>query len=223
MSKQLVLPRKDKEGNYYLSYSQISKFKRSKREYIRQYFFGEDTASEALKKYGAFGHLIGEAFENNDYSAFNEEEKAFMLDTPSYDEFEREIKWELDGFYMKGFIDTNTKPKKYVEHLIDYKTGDIDKRRPEYESDDYIQLDIYSGALQQEFGKLPDTAKVVLIGRSGNAFAGEPLNLTNERATIDKEITKERIEQVKEQVQEIAKEISLLYTTFLKLKPNGDN
>jgi len=70
MDNQLILPRKDKDGNYYISYSQISKYKRSKRDYIRNYFFGEDTDTEALKKYGAFGHKVGEAYENIKWMVF---------------------------------------------------------------------------------------------------------------------------------------------------------
>ena len=220
--KQLVLPRKDKEGNYYISYSQISKFKRSKREYIRQYFFGEDTASEALKKYGAFGHLIGEAFENNDYSAFEGEDLKFMKGVSKYDEFERKIKLQMDGFYVLGFIDSNTYPTKgkkpYIKQILDYKTGDVAKKMSDYESKDYNQLEIYAGGLRQEFGKLPDMAHVVLIGREGNAFKGEDLTLNRKIAIIERPLSEETVDEAIEEVQTVAEEISDLYKVFLKLK-----
>jgi hypothetical protein len=221
MGNQLVLPRKDKDGNYYISYSQINKYKRSKRDYIRSYFFGEDTATEALKKYGAFGHKVGEAYEDNDFSKWNKEEAEFLKGLPHYDEFEREIKLQMDGFYVLGFIDTNTKLEEgFVKHIGDYKTGEIAKRADEYKSDDYEQLDIYGAALEQEFGKLPESAKVILIGRGGNAFKGEELTLTMDVEIIDKEMSLKRMEQVKANVQAVAEEISGLYGSFLKLMGN---
>jgi len=221
--KQLVLPRKDKDGNYYISYSQISKWKRSKRDYIRNYFFGESDDNAALQLYGDFGHKVGEAYENNDFSAWDEAEAMFLQGLPHLDEFEREIKLQMKGFYVLGYIDTNSAPSPmgstncYVKELADYKTGDIDKRTPEYESDDYLQVDIYAAALHQVYGRYPDKGSVVLIGRSGNAFAGEELNLTMEAVLIDKPISAKRCKQVLEQVQEIAEEISAYYSVYLKL------
>lgn len=229
MSKQLILPRKDDDGNYYISYSQISKWKRSKRDYIRKYFFGEPDDNAALQLYGDFGHKVGEAYENNDFSAWNKEEAEFLQTLPHLDEFEREIKLKMDGFYVLGYIDTNTKPVLhknaehglYVKELADYKTGDIEKRAPEYEADDYLQVDIYAAALHQEYGVYPEKGSVVLIGRSGNAFAGEELNLTLEAEIIDKPISAERCESVLEDVQKITEEISEHYVAYLKLTGNG--
>lgn len=218
---ELVLPRKDEDGNYYISYSQISKWKKSKREYIRKYFFGEKEDNAALKKYGDFGHKVGEAYENNDFSAFEEHEQEFLKSLPYFDEFEREIKLKMEGFYVLGYIDTNRSEEDgYVKELVDYKTGEIAKREPEYASDDYFQVDIYAAALEQEYGKMPDKNGVILVGRSGNAFAGEELNLTCEAAIIDKPVTRERIDSVKQTVQEIAEEISSYYQIFLKLNSN---
>jgi len=127
----------------------------------------------------------------------------------------------MDGFYVLGYIDTNTKPEgetPFVKDIVDYKTGDIIKKTPDYDSDDYEQLDIYAAALYQEFGKLPESAKVVLVGRAGNAFKGEELTLTKESAIIEKVLSEERMDRVKKGIQETAEEISLLYRTFLKLK-----
>ena len=211
MTKQLILPRRDKEGNHYLSYSQISTWKRSKRDYIRQYFYGEGFKGNP---YTDFGSKVGEALENNDFSGFDEEDAEFLATVPRYDQFEREIKLKMDGFYVKGFIDTNTKD---CIKLADYKTGDILKKTPEYESDDYNQVEIYSAAIEQEEGVLPECGQVFLIGRKGNSFKGEELRLTREFATIDKEVNPERIKQVLAEVQKVAEEISSYYQTFLKL------
>lgn len=214
MSNHLLLPKKDEEGMYYLSYSQKTKWKKSKRDYIRKYFFGEDEDNSGLQKYGDFGHRVGGAFENDDYSSFEPDEIAFLKTIPKYDQFEREIRLNMDGFYLKGFIDTNTDD---LDKLADYKTGEIAKRQAEYESDEYEQLDIYSAAIEQETGKLPTDVKVFLIGRSGNAFQREELTLTKEFVTITKEVTMERIEAVKKSVQSVAEEISDYYRVYLKL------
>jgi hypothetical protein len=222
-SNHLVLPRTDDDGNYYLSYSQYNTWKRSKREYIRQYFFGERFEGNA---YTDFGSWIGEALENNDFSdGFTKKEQEFMATVPRFDEFEREIKLQMDGFYVKGFIDTNTKAEDYpeglhVRRLADYKTGDIAKKTAEYEGDDYCQLELYAAALEQEYGIRPDHAQVVLIGRSGNAFRGEELKLTCEYTTVQKELSDKRMDDVLNNVQQVAEEISAAYQTFLKMTSN---
>lgn len=214
---RLNLPKKDEAGVPYLSYSQISTWKKSKREYIRQYFFGDRFEGNAFTE---FGSLVGEALENDDYSAFTKEEQEFLKELPRYDEFERKIKWELDGFYIVGYIDTNslenTKSGELVDKLADYKTGAMSKSE-EYESPKYTQLDIYAGAIEQETGHLPTDVKVVLIGRKGNAFKGEKLSLTHEYAIIEKFVTPERIAEVKAECQAVAEEIASYYSTFLKL------
>jgi len=217
MSK-LVLPRTDEDGNYYISYSQLSKWKRSKRDYIRKYFFGEPDDNPALQKYGDFGHKVGESYENNDFSVWETDEAKFLKSLPHYDEYEKEIKLQMDGFYVLGYIDTNTNPEGgYVQKIADYKTGEIHKRKAEYESEDYKQLYIYAAALQQEFGQLPDEAHVVLVGRAGNAFAGEQLTLVKDAAIIEKDINQDIIDSTLKFVQETAEEISRYYQAYLEL------
>lgn len=222
MENKIILPRVDDNGLYYLSYSQISTWKKSKREYIRQYFFGEAFEGNA---YTEFGSKVGEALEHNDFEGFNAKETKFLKTVPRYDEFEREIKLQMDGFYIKGFIDTNTlsvttKNKKQIElvdRIADYKTGDIEKKAEEYESDNYNQLEIYAAGVRQQTGMLPNEANVYLIHRTGNAFKNEKLKLGNEFITITKDISEKRVEEVLREVQEIAQEISQYYKLYLTL------
>lgn len=222
MNKDLILPKTDDDGLYYLSYSQISTWKKSKREYIRQYFLGEKFEGNA---YTEFGSKVGEALENNDFEGFTPKEIEFLKTIPRYDEFEREIKLQMDGFYIKGFIDTNTsvhsisnkKKIELVDKIADYKTGDIEKKAAEYESDEYNQLDIYAGAIRQDTGTLPSDVKVFLIDRTGNAFKGETLKLGSKFVTITKNVTDERVDKVLEDVQAIAEEISSYYKLYLTL------
>jgi len=235
MTKTVVLPKKEtvcygaKEDDwkelYYLSYSQISKWKKNRREYIRKYFFGEDTDSEGLKKYSEFGKKIGEALEKNDFSVFEPDEQKFLKKLPRYDKFELRVNLFMDGFFIQGYVDTAKLPDDHVSGTIvshipkiaDYKTGDIAKREDEYADDEYIQLDVYAAGLKQMFGKYPEQMSVFLIGRDGNAFKGEELTLTKEFVTIDKEVDEEKIKQLIKDIQETAEEISTYYQAFLKL------
>ena len=219
MSK-ITLPKTDKvTGIPYLSYSQISTWKKSKRDYIRQYFFGEDFSG--MSDYMDFGSKVGNALEKNDFSEFTKEEQKFLKTIPRYDQFEREINLQMDGYFVKGFIDTNTTENtekgELVKKIADYKTGEIEKKESEYASDDYIQLDIYAASIQQETGVLPEEVSVFLIDRTGNAFKGEPLRLGERYITITKKVDDKRVKAVMNEVNKIAQEISEYYQVFLKL------
>lgn len=208
--KSIKLPRLDDEGNPYISYSQISKWKYpkgGKKDYILSYFFGERFDGNA---YTDFGTLIGEALENNDFSSFTAKEKVVLKMVTRLDEFEREIKFDFGDFYVKGFIDTNDKECTLV---IDYKTGALNKEE-EYQKESYTQLALYAGALEQETGKLPKEARVELIERAGNAFRGEELTLGKTVLQIPQDISPERIKAVKEDVVKVATEISEYYRVF---------
>jgi len=228
MENKIMLPRVDEKGDYYISYSQINSWKRSKRDYIRSYFFGESFEGNA---YTDFGSLVGEALEHNDFSSFTDEEEEFLKKVPRYDRFEVEVRLSMDGFYVLGFIDTMKMlyDHKGAGHLIegisaiaDYKTGSIEKKIMDYDSDDYIQLDLYAMALQERIGKLPEKMYVYLIGRSGNAYAGEELTLDKRFVEIEKHIDQKRVDQVKSEVQKIAEEISDYYKVFLKLNKTDE-
>lgn len=206
----IKLPRTDDKGNYYISYSQHSKWKKSIKDYVRSYFFGERFEGNA---YTDFGSEIGEALENNDFSAYNDKEVTVLNMVTRLDEFEREVKLDLGGFYVTGFIDTNDKE---LTTLIDYKTGDA-KKVSVYEADDYDQLAIYAAAIEQETGKLPTSAHVELIERTGNAFRGEDLKLGKKVFTIPQDISPQRIADVKEDIGVVAKQISEHYRVFNEL------
>jgi hypothetical protein len=218
--QKITLPKTDKvTGIPYLSYSQISTWKKSKRDYIRQYFFGEDFSG--MSDYMDFGSKVGNALEKNDFSEFTKEEQKFLKTIPRYDQFEREINLQMDGYFVKGFIDTNTTENtekgELVKKIADYKTGEIEKKESEYASDDYIQLDIYAASIQQETGVLPEEVSVFLIDRTGNAFKGEPLRLGERYITITKKVDDKRVKVVMNEVNKIAQEISDYYQVFLKL------
>lgn len=214
----IKLPRVDKEGVPYLSYSQFTTWKEKPRDYLRRYFFGEKDDNAYLKKYGDFGHKVGEAYEKADFSKWSKEEAKFLQTLPYYDEFERKIKLQLDGYYILGFIDSNTKASKgFVEKLLDYKTGEIVKVEDKYSSKDYRQVDVYAAALRQEYGKIPKEGCVVIIDRAGNAFKGQELTLTGKAKIVKRELSDERCDEVIGDFKEVAENISDHFKVFNKL------
>jgi len=209
----MILPKKDKQGNQYLSYSQISSFLKNRRDYIRQYFLKEKFEGNG---YTEFGKRIGEALEKNDFSTFSDKEQELLRSIPRHDVFEREVRLIRKDFYVIGYIDTNTSKDGKIEKIIDYKTGDMNKEDV-YISEEYSQLYIYAAALEQELGVLPKKASVILIERKGNLFKREKLVLGDKFLSIDKKITKKKIKEVVKMVDDTAKEISEYYEVFLKL------
>jgi len=209
----MILPKKDKQGNQYLSYSQISSFLKNRRDYIRQYFLKEKFEGNG---YTEFGKRIGEALEKNDFSTFSDKEQELLRSIPRHDVFEREVRLIRKDFYVIGYIDTNTSKDGKIEKIIDYKTGDMNKEDV-YISEEYSQLYIYAAALEQELGVLPKKASVILIERKGNLFKREKLVLGDKFLSIDKKITKKKIKEVVKMVDDTAKEISDHYEVFLKL------
>ncbi len=206
------LPQKDKEGKQYVSYSQISTWTRSKRDYIRQKFFGEGYSSNA---YTDFGNLIGKALETNCFDGFTEEEVNFLKTIPRYDVFEKEVHVDMGDYYVLCFIDTATQD---LSKIADYKTGEIAKKVSDYSSEEYLQLDIYAAGCRQETGKLPECVDVHLIDRKGNAFAGEELKLGDKFETIKRPISVDTVATALIEVNRAAREISQYYEVFLKLK-----
>lgn len=223
----VVLPKSTEDGQPYLSYSQYSKFKRSPKEYYRQYFFGEPFDGNA---YTDFGSLIGEALETGDFSAFSEEEQKVLKKITRLDQFEREITWDLNGFVVTGYIDTNDSKivedeahghpgmdREIVTTIIDYKTGALNKVA-EYEDENYDQVTIYAGAILQQTGTVPEKGWVELIERTGNAFKGEELKLGTEVVKIPQNVTKKKIKETETKLRAAAKEISDRYKVFKKLE-----
>lgn len=208
----MILPKKDKDGRSYLSYSQIKSWRDSKRKYIREKMCGEPFVDNA---YTIQGKKVGEALENNDFSGFTKEEQELLSTIPRLDEFEKRIEVDMGNYYIVGYIDSNTTD---CSHILDYKQGIIDKKEAEYDSDDYVQLHIYAEGIRQETGKLPKKAEVILVDRVGNAFQNQKLVVGDRFVTITKDISKKEVDKVLADIQQTAEEISAYYKVFLKLK-----
>ena len=208
---KLILPRKDKDGLCYLSYSQIAKWLKSKNEYFKSYFFQRAFEGNA---YTDFGSKVGEALEDNIYDSFSHKEQEYLKKVPRLDEFEKEIKLQMDGFYVKGFIDTNDKDFKT---LIDYKTMGDESKLDGYREENYIQLLIYALAIEQETGSLPDEIKVVGIQRLGNPFKNEELRVGEGLYELPLELSEARLEYAKKVITQTAQEMSSHYKAFCSM------
>lgn len=199
------LPKKDKNGISYLSYSQINLFKRDKEEYYQNYILGKKFEGNA---YTDFGSKVGEALENNNFDKFLNQEKKVLKQCRRLDLFERKTVLNYDGFYILGFIDTCS--NDFTE-IIDYKTGGKNKEF-QYLEEDYTQLCLYALSLRQEIGKEPNKAFVNFIRRSGNAFRGEELTVANEEPQLlEVDISLKRLKHVYWDTLKTAKEIEKFY------------
>jgi len=201
----LPLPRTDKYGRSYTSYSQIELFKRDRNEFKRQYIDNEPWSGNA---YTEFGSRVGFALEHNDYSTFTNQEAGILRQAIRLDKFETRCRYLFDGFYILGFIDTHAADFSWI---IDYKTGGRGKEF-QYSEDGYKQLCYYALCIQQEYGVTPQRASVNFIRRSGNAFRGERLKVDDEQPIlIDVDITQGRLQLVKREIIETVSAISEFY------------
>lgn len=201
----MQLPKKDKNGTPYLSYSQISLFKKSEADYYAQYILNTPFEGNA---YTDFGSKVGEALENNDFSKFEPNEAGILQKVTRLDQFERRVVLNYEGFYILGFIDTNSQDLKTI---IDYKTGGEGKE-DQYKDENYTQLHLYALSLRQETGITPEEARVEFIRRDGNAFQGENLTVGNQDPiVIPVDISYDRLKSVYWDTLKTAKEISNFY------------
>ena len=209
--KTIQLPRKDKDGRYYISYTQHSKWHISKRDYIRAYFFGEPFRGNV---YMSFGKKVATAIEKEDYSEFTGAEIETLSKATRLDIFERRVELDFGPFFVLCYIDTATAD---LSKLIDHKTGELDKVSY-YKDDFYDQLPIYAAACEQETGFYPEEAYVELIERKGNPFKGEPLTIGKEIVRIEKDISPGRVHKACEDILKTALDINQYFRVLRKLK-----
>lgn len=222
-SASIVLPKKDKDGNYYVSYSQLKSWtekkgfdtgKLGKHEYMRKYFLGETFVDN--KGYGTFGTEV-EAYitEGKEFDKFTNDERVVMDKIKPLGVFQYEFKLQFPGFYVKGFIDDMTPD---FNKIRDYKTASRASGK-KYEEDDYWQLDVYALAIKQITGKVPKELEVLCIERTGNGFKGgrAVLEVGKEHWIIPRKTNAKRLKELEEFIVNTTKEISKYYKVFLKL------
>jgi len=202
----MELPRKDKHGNGYLSYSQISLFKRSKEDYYDQYILNKPFTGN---EYNDFGSKVGDALESGILDGFNKYEALILKQVTRLDEFERRVILNCPGFYVIGYIDTN---KYDFSRIIDYKTGGNGKEE-QYYNHNYTQLHLYALSLRQETGVTPVSGSVEFIRRIGDPYKREPLSVGNESPIkINVDLSLGRLTSVYFDTIRVAKEIEQFYS-----------
>lgn len=219
----IQLPRKDKDGKYYVSYSQITAWneakgfdtgKSGKEEYIRKYFLYEKFVDN--KGFAQFGKEV-EAYitERKEGDKFTDEEKQTLETITPLGVFQHEFKLEYKDFYVLGYIDDCTPDFTAIR---DYKTAS-EKSVKKYHEEAYNQLHVYALALKQQTGKLPKSAEVCAIERFGNGFKGGRNVLTVGKQVwyIPKVLKPANLKQTDALIQQTVKEISNYYTVFTKL------
>lgn len=216
------LPKKDKEGVPFLSYSQVDLWHTKKgfdtglpgkQEYIRKYFLGEKFPSGSFAQFGS--DVEDYICSRKGAEKFTEAELDVLQQIKPLGVFQKEFKLDFGNFYLKGFIDDATED---FSTIADYKTASESSVK-KYHKPEYEQLDVYALAIEQLTGKLPKNMYVCAISRLGNGFKGgrDVLKVGEHVWFIEKEINKERLETLKNKIITTANEISEYYTVFQKL------
>lgn len=227
MNLDIELPRKDEDGNYYISYSQKNSFNSEKgfntglpgaQEYILSYFFGMQWPDAG---WGDFGKDVEDYIcEKKSADLFNDSEKSLLDTIKPLGIFQKEVKlWLAGNLYLLGYIDDCSEDMSWIR---DYKTASKNSSSKYYEPD-YEQLDLYAMYVKQETGKLPDKMEVCIIERKGNVFGYKEnrrdlLSVGNEVWYVDRETSEERLEKIRTSLMKTIIRISDLYKVFKKVK-----
>lgn len=220
---EIVLPRfNEKEGTYYISYSQVTAWNAiksftlgipGKEEYIRSYFLKEMHPEGG---FATFGKDVEDYICSRDKAeTFTNDEKAVLDSIKPLGTFQREFKIKRDGYYVLGYIDDANED---LTKIRDYKTASKASAK-KYYTDEYEQLDIYAMAIKEEIGRCPDELEVCVIERSGNGFKGgrEALKVAGEVWYINRETSDDKMARISHNIERTVKEISEVYKVFLKL------
>lgn len=214
-------------GKYKLSYSQYNSFKTDlyKPDYLLQYFLGEKQDDNIFALYGGqAGSYIGNfaqklPLKQEEFYMLSDDDIKFLesLDYPKKATYEEEIVIDLGDFVVQGFIDRCEYLTKKSVGVLDFKTGNLDKKVDDYASQDYGQTTLYCLAKELEGCEIK-YSQVMLLGRKGNGRQGHPLRLSGDKILIDTPYSKDRADKLIKSFQETAQEISFYYNTFLKLQ-----
>jgi hypothetical protein len=220
----------DASGNYpqhlgkpKISYSQYTSWKNEeyKLDYIFQYFIGGTVEDNIFALYGGeVGEYIekrskGEKAQLNMMS----QEDANILDSLDYPKnciYEDEIVVDCGDFVIQGFTDRTELVTKKQIGILDYKTGNTEKKADFYGSDEYGQTTLYCYQKTKEGFKVK-YSKVVLLGRKGNGYEKYPLKLSGDILEIDTPYSPERAEKLLLDIRNVANEISDCYDFYLKI------
>lgn len=201
------LPSKDKNGNSYLSYSQISMFLKDKEQFIKSYILKEPFIGN---EYTEFGSKVGKALELDVYDNFTDSEIKTLKKVERLDIFEKQISINYDSFYLVGYIDSCSLD---MTRIIDYKTGGKGKES-QYSDINYTQLHYYALGIRQETGIKVKDASVEFIRRVGSLSSGLKVG-SEQPIKIKIDISEQSLKRVYWETIEIAKQIELFYLNYI--------
>lgn len=206
-NKELCEPHLNKP---YISYSSVSSWNEYRDDYIKEKFVGIKLKSGIYAELGSYaGHYLeyGEFPKDNPHGFTGQENLSPTL-RPDGAEYEKMILLDMGSFCFIGFID------RYFEgHVRDQKTGGA-KKEDYYKKDDYIQVVLYAYALEQMGYKVTKT-DVYFIRRKGS-HVNPPLHISDEQFEIPLVYNEARVKYALDKVNKTVKEISDVYTTYLK-------
>ena len=228
--KYLNLPKKKKIGNKllpYLSYSQHTSFNETNDEFryqmILQYIFGIKIPSRfaVFADYGTHcgeyietqGKKRGKMLSDADCKVLDKLMEGFDHEMCEY---EREIWIDRGNYFILGFEDRweAVPPKSCI--VEDFKTGSISKKAAFYASEEYGQTTLYAFAEEERGLKIAESY-VTLLDRKGNPMSetdSTDLYLSGEIKKIPTPYSKERAEKVLTAMDETAKKLASLKTTY---------
>lgn len=124
-------------------------------------------------------------------------------------------------FVVKGAIDRSiySEDNKAID-IVDFKTGNIDKKVEFYESPEYQQTTLYCGCKEMEGFKINSSGVVLLSRRGNNTSKSGPLRLDNNDKTVNTPYSIERFQQAMEELVENAIKIVDIRNTLIKLGYN---
>lgn len=132
----------------YLSWSQYSLWKSSKREFYKRYGLGEDRSQN---KYFAKGKELGDALEYGDDGDISTDEllSVVLKMVPKLDIMEHKIKCNLsNGYTILSYLDSC---KSDLTEFYEYKTSQVPWTQDKV--DEHKQLDFYALALYIKSGR----------------------------------------------------------------------
>lgn len=235
MAKQLVLPSIYKErednpvperfkkyiGRPAMSYSTYTAFEEEgyRGEWLGNKFLNtpkEDTI------FTLFGSSVGNYQETKKPQPYLTSFDMSVLDKENpanpQAEYEREVVIDRGSYILYGFIDRLIGVEKKVVDLVDFKTGAIDKKAKDYESDNYNQTTMYCYGLEEE-GFIINSSGVILFDRKGNTLEEgnkNVLRLTGDIKYINTPYSRERAEKFLLKVDETAKKIEEYFKVYNK-------
>lgn len=188
----------------YLSWSQLSLFERSPKEYKRIYILGEEQRTSRAMEYGS---KLADVLENGDDGEDVLISSLYSL-LPKYKTMEKKIEAETGGIKILGKLDTYC-PKTH--NFREYKTGKIPWTQRKV--DNHGQITFYAMLIFLAYKKIPKD--IELIWAETEYIDGE-IQATGRIKTFKTKRTLIDIMKFMARVGKVAKQINEIYKKSIK-------